>query len=144
MSDSTLEVIAQQALDIFRAISQKQKSGTIYVYCAVPELVSAGMSHYNADRAYAHLKRLGLVRSVQKVKGNRYYYLEISPAGTVDEKIAERRAQNAQNAATRRKLTRRVILEQQITECKSRLDELQKQLLALDQTPVHTDSLPTE
>lgn len=143
MSDSSLEVITQQALDIFRVISQKQESETIYVYCAVPELVAAGMSHHNADRAYAHLKRLGLVRSVQKVKGNRYYYLEISPTGTVVEKIAERRAQNAQNAASRRNLTRRLILVQQIADCESRLLELQKQLLALDQTSVHTDSLPT-
>jgi len=138
-----LETIAQNALDIFREISRKQDSATIYVYCAVPELVSAGMTHYDADRAYALLKRLELVRSVQRVHGNRYYYLDVSPIGTVAEKAIERNIKNAQNAALRRKSTRRVLLLQQIVDCESRLVELKQLLAAQDSSLIDTHALPT-
>ncbi|MBA3678652.1 hypothetical protein H0W80_00390 [Candidatus Saccharibacteria bacterium] len=107
--------VAQKALDIYRGICKEQGKNEIYVFFASRPLSDRGMRHYDAERAYAHLKRLGLVTSLKCESGKKYYHLHIEPNKSVLERIAEMRSIKQSQSIQEQDPTREQFLHDQIT-----------------------------
>jgi len=109
-----IDRVAQNALDIYREICTEQGKNEIHVFFATRPLSDRGMRHYDAERAYAHLKRLGLVTPLKCESGKKLYYLHIEPNKSVLERIAETRSTKQQQAIQEQAPSREQFLRDQI------------------------------